>query len=119
MTPFSAVKLTGWLVSKLIDHGMPTTIIRESLPGLELELVGHDETQAFLTGELHAAGKAFGLSLGDWACLALGVVEQFPMLMADRVWLNVPVQTEVVFFASNLRKNKALQYIFKSYYYEN
>lgn len=83
------------LVSKLIDQGMPPAIIRETLVGLELELVEHDETQAFLTGELRAVSKVFGLSLGDRACLALGIVKQLPVLTADRTWLNVPVQTEV------------------------
>jgi len=83
------------LVSKLIDRGMPPAIIRETLFGLEFELVEHDETQAFATGELRAISKAFGLSLGDRACLALGIVKQLPVLTADRIWLNVPVPIEV------------------------
>ena len=83
------------LVGKLIDHGMPVAIIRETLSGLELETVDYDETQAFLSGELRAASKPFGLSLGDRACLALGVIKQLPVLTADRVWLSLPVQTEV------------------------
>ena len=83
------------LVSKMIDQGMPPAIIRETLFGLELELVPHDEEQAFITGELRTVSKAYGLSLGDRACLALGIVKQLPVLTADRVWLNVSVQTEV------------------------
>ncbi len=85
------------LVSKLVDLGMPPSIIRETLSGLELELVVHDETQAFVTGELRAVSKAFSLSLGDRACLALGMVKQLPVLTADRIWRNVSVQTEVRF----------------------
>lgn len=83
------------VVAKLIDRGMPPLIIRETLSGLELELVDHDESQAFITGELRAISKTYGLSLGDRACLALGIVKLLPVLTADRVWLNVPVQTEV------------------------
>jgi PIN domain nuclease of toxin-antitoxin system len=83
------------LVGKLIDQGMPATLIRETLSGLELELVDHDQAQAFLTGELRAASKVFGLSLGDRACLALAIVRQLPVLTADRAWLNVVVQTTV------------------------
>lgn len=83
------------LVSKLTDHGMPSAIIRETLSGLGLELVDHDEIQAFSTGELRAVSRPFGLSLGDRACLALGIIKQLPVLTADRVWLDVPVQTEV------------------------
>lgn len=83
------------LVSKLIDQGMPPAIIRETLFALELELVDHDEAQAFMTGELRAASKALGLSLGDRACLALGILRQLPVVTADRAWLNLPVRTEV------------------------
>jgi len=92
------------LVSKLIDQGMPPAIIRETLFALELELVDHDETQAFVTGDLRTASKAFGLSLGDRACLALGIVKQLPVLTADSIWLNVPVQTEVCVIREQLQK---------------
>jgi PIN domain nuclease of toxin-antitoxin system len=83
------------LISKLVGQGMPPAIIRETVLGLELELVPHDEKQAFITGELRTVSKAYGLSLGDRACLALGIVKQLPVLTADRIWLNVPVQAEV------------------------
>ncbi|HCI15021.1 MAG TPA: twitching motility protein PilT [Gallionellaceae bacterium] len=94
------------LVSKLVDRSMPPAIIRETLSGLELEVVGYDEAQAFITGELRAVGRAFGLSLGDRACLALGIVKQLPVLTADRVWLNVPAQTEVRVIRGELRGNE-------------
>lgn len=83
------------LVGKLVDQGMPTEIIRETLFDLELEVADYGETQAFQTGELRTISKSFGLSLGDRACLALAIVMNLPVLTADRVWLNVPVQTEV------------------------
>ena len=83
------------LVAKLIDHGMPSEIIRETLYNLELDIIEYDEHQAFLTGELRAVSKVFSLSLGDRACLALGIIKQLPVLTADRVWLKVPVQTQV------------------------
>jgi PIN domain nuclease of toxin-antitoxin system len=92
------------LVSKLIDQGMPPPIIRETLSGLELELVDHDEVQAFVTGELRTISKAFGLSLGDRACLALGIIKQLPVLTADHVWLKVPVNTEVRVIREQLQK---------------
>ena len=83
------------LVGKLIARGMPPAVIRETLTGLELEVVAYDETQAFLTGELRSVGKTAGLSLGDRACLALGTIMQLPVLTADRAWLGVPTQVEV------------------------
>ena len=83
------------LVGKLFDQGMPTEIIRETLFNLEIEIIDYDEAQAFETGALRIISKAFGLSLGDRACLALAANLKFPVMTADRVWLNVPVQAEV------------------------
>lgn len=83
------------LVGKLVDQGMPAEIIRETLFDLALEVVEYDEAQAFETGVLRTISKAFGLSLGDRACLVLAIVMKLPVLTADRVWLNVPMPTEV------------------------
>lgn len=83
------------LVGKLFDQGMPVEIVRETLFDLELEVIDYDEKQAFETGVLRTVSKAFGLSLGDRACLALAVIKKLPVLTADRIWLNVPVPTEV------------------------
>jgi ribonuclease VapC len=83
------------LVGKLADQGMPVEIVRETLFDLELEVIDYDEKQAFETGVLRTVSKAFGLSLGDRACLALAVIKKLPVLTADRIWLNVPVPTEV------------------------
>lgn len=83
------------LVSKLVDQGIPSTTLREICANLELTLVDYDEAQAFLTGELRQVGKSLGLSLGDRACLALGMQRQLPILTADRVWLNLVLPVEV------------------------
>jgi len=83
------------LVGKLIDQGMSVEIIRETLFDLELQVVDYDTAQAFETGVLRTISKAFGLSLGDRACLALATTKKLPILTADRVWLNVPVPIEV------------------------
>ena len=42
-------------------------------------------------GELWQATSAFGLSLGDRACLATGLVENQPVLTADKAWQNLPL----------------------------
>ena len=83
------------LVGKLFDQGMPAEVIRETLFNVEIEIIDYDEALAFETGALRIISKAFGLSLGDRACLALAVNLKLPVMTADRIWLNVPVQTEV------------------------
>jgi PIN domain nuclease of toxin-antitoxin system len=52
-------------------------------------------SQRVETIKLRTVSKSYCLLLGDRACQALGIVKQLPVLTADRVWLNVPVQTEV------------------------
>nr|WP_297497736.1 type II toxin-antitoxin system VapC family toxin [Ferrovum sp.] len=84
------------LVSKLVDQGMPTDIVHETLFNLELEVVSYDTAQAFQTGALRLPGKAFGLSLGDRACLALGMIMKLPILTADRVWKNLSLPIEII-----------------------
>lgn len=84
------------LVGKLVDQTMPLDVIREILFDLELGIVEYNEAQAFATGTLRTVSKVYGLSLGDRACLALGMIMKLPILTADRVWLNVPLSTEVL-----------------------
>lgn len=83
------------LAGKLTDQGMPVEIIRETLFDLELEVIDFDAAQAFESGMLRTVSKAFGLSLGDRACLTLAIIKKLPVLTADRIWLNVPVPIEV------------------------
>lgn len=83
------------LAGKLTDQGMPVEIIRETLFDLELEVIDFDAAQAFESGMLRTISKAFGLSLGDRACLTLAIIKKLPVLTADRIWLNVPVPIEV------------------------
>lgn len=83
------------VVSKLTDHQMPVAAIRAALDDLDVEIIPFDTQQAFVTGELRTVSKAFGLSLGDRACLALASVLQFPVLTADKNWQLVPCNCDV------------------------
>lgn len=78
------------LASKLVDKGMPLEVVISAIENLELTFVAQDEQQAQVNAELRPLSKAFGLSLGDRACLALGLVQNLPVMTADRVWSDVP-----------------------------
>jgi PIN domain nuclease of toxin-antitoxin system len=84
------------LVTKLVDEKMPMEEILAVISSLELEFIPQDEQQARLTGELRTVSKAFGLSLGDRACLALGLATSLPVMTADQVWRDVPIEIERV-----------------------
>jgi ribonuclease VapC len=66
--------------------------------GLPIEKVPFDEQQALAAGHLRRSTRAAGLSLGDRACLALGLVRGAPVMTTDRAWagLKVGVVVEVV-----------------------
>lgn len=82
------------LVTKLVDKNMPIEEILAVISSLELEFIPQDEQQARLTGELRSVSKSFGLSLGDRACLALGLARSLPVMTADQVWQDVPINIE-------------------------
>jgi PIN domain nuclease of toxin-antitoxin system len=54
--------------------------------------------QARIAGRLISDTRAFGLSLGDRACLALGIHLRVPVYTADRSWKNLklPVRIHVI-----------------------
>jgi PIN domain nuclease of toxin-antitoxin system len=74
------------IITKLVDKGLPAEVARAAVKVLGAEIVDFDSNQAFLTGELRAATRAAGLSLGDRACLALAAKRNLPAMSADRAW---------------------------------
>ena len=63
-----------------------------------VEIVPFDEEQARLTGELRPATKKAGLSLGDRACLALGIRLDAEIYTTERAWgiLGLPCSIRMI-----------------------
>lgn len=59
------------------------------------EVVPFTGEQAKLAGTLVAQTRALGLSLGDRACLALGIQLKVPVYTTDRAWKKLKVGVEV------------------------
>jgi PIN domain nuclease of toxin-antitoxin system len=51
--------------------------------------------QAKAAGSMVAETRAWGLSLGDRACLALGLALQAPVYTADRSWKNLKLGVQI------------------------
>lgn len=83
------------VVTKLAERGMSESAIQDTLAGLGAQVVPFDEDQAFLTGTLRPATRRFGLSLGDRACLALGLIRDLPVVTADRNWARVSIDLDI------------------------
>ena len=86
----SAVNLAE-VVGKLADAGMPGSQIELALSSLGLRVVPLDEHAAYDVGMLRPSTRTRGLSLGDRACLALGVASGLPVLTSDRAWSEVEI----------------------------
>ena len=87
----SSVNLSE-VAAKLSDHGVGSQEVLEILSGLGLEVREFDTELAFMAGALREVTRPLGLSLGDRACLALGIAEGVPILTTDRAWELVPIK---------------------------
>lgn len=91
----SAVNLCE-VLAKLHDDGLDEAQAQAAVSSMELRVVPFDEPQAHDAARLRSATRRTGLSLGDRACLALGLALGCPVITADRVWANLDVAVQVV-----------------------
>ena len=82
--------------TKLADRGgMMANDIRGLIGTLGLQVIPCDEDAAYAAALLRPRTRHHGLSLGDRACLALGVSRGLPVLTADRSWATLDVGADV------------------------
>ncbi|MDJ0714971.1 MAG: type II toxin-antitoxin system VapC family toxin [Prochloraceae cyanobacterium] len=91
----SAVNMSE-TIAKLIEVGMPQKEIELVLAYLSCEVKSFELEDAIATAKLRQLTRSLGLSLGDRACLALGVKLGLTVLTADRAWssltLGIPIE---------------------------
>jgi PIN domain nuclease of toxin-antitoxin system len=84
--------------TKLAERGQAgRRALAEVLASIE-RVVPFSEEHALLTGSLRSATQHIGLSLGDRACLALGISLGAEVFTTDRLWagLNLPCSVQVI-----------------------
>jgi PIN domain nuclease of toxin-antitoxin system len=59
------------------------------------EILPFTEEHARITGSLLTQTQRFGLSLGDRACLALGMVRNAPIYTAEKVWKHLKLHVRI------------------------
>lgn len=91
----SAVNLSE-VVAKLADAGMPAPEIRRALDPMGLDVRPFDAAAAYASGTLRPGTRSLGLSLGDRACLALGIAMKRPVVTTERGWKHLKIDVEVV-----------------------
>ena len=81
--------------SKSADKGVTLEALKWMVHGLQLKVVPFDEEAAFLVGSLREPTRAAGLSLGDRACLSLGILQIKPVITKEKSWLNTNLGVEI------------------------
>jgi len=90
----SHAEVHGKLVSRGIPENDAWTATSHTVEGPQEFTVEH----ARIAGGLISLTREFGLSLGDRACLALGIHLGAPVYTADKSWkkLNLPISVHVI-----------------------
>ena len=83
------------VVARLVDFGTSGVDARNTLLNFGLEIRPFDTVLAVAAGQLRAATREKGLSLGDRACVALAIREQIGIVTADRAWAGLDLDVEI------------------------
>ena len=93
----SAVNLAE-VQAKLVNHGMDAAEAWEAGMSSVSKAVDFTAAHAEITGNLVSQTRTLGLSLGDRACLALGISMGVPVYTADKSWKNLklPIKVHII-----------------------
>jgi ribonuclease VapC len=80
---------------KLVSRGIAPEDAWDAVTGPVPEILDFDPEQAKIAGLLLLQTRSLGLSLGDRACLALGITLHAPIYTADKAWKNLKLKTSV------------------------
>jgi PIN domain nuclease of toxin-antitoxin system len=81
--------------SKLVSRGWTSEEAWEDATSPLREIFLFDEQQARIAGDLVAQTRPIGLSLGDRACLALGVALKLPIYTAEKAWKKLKLGVSI------------------------
>jgi PIN domain nuclease of toxin-antitoxin system len=90
----SAVNLAE-VFSKLVHYGKPLEAVTYQIERLDLPVFPFDCGDAKIVATLWPPTRASGLSLGDRACLALGLRLGVTVLTAERAWATLKIDVDV------------------------
>jgi ribonuclease VapC len=80
---------------KLVGRGISQEDAWEAVIAPVPEIMDFDTEQAKIAGSLLPQTRSLGLSLGDRACLALGIALKAPIYTADRAWKDLKLRVSI------------------------
>jgi ribonuclease VapC len=89
------------ILQKLVMKNMTLSRAEEYLKRFVNDIPPFDLEHAALTATMHSQTREFGLSLGDRACLALGMQLGLPIMTADQVWLKLGLGISIELIREN------------------
>lgn len=91
----AVISSVNWaeVVQKSVAAGVDTAGMQHDVNALGLSILPFTADDAGASGLLWRQTRPLGLSLGDRACLGLGIKLQAQVLTADRIWteLKLPI----------------------------
>ena len=84
-----AVNLTE-VITRVIRNGSTTVEALALVDSLNLRVLNWDDVMVRRASPLSALARSHGISLGDRACLAAGLVTGQPVLTAEHGWKKLP-----------------------------
>jgi PIN domain nuclease of toxin-antitoxin system len=90
----STVNMTE-VLTRLVDWGLSQGEIHETVDVLGLEQRAFTPSLAYDAALLRSSTRTQGLSLGDRACLSLGLALGARVLTADRPWLTLDLGLDI------------------------
>lgn len=90
----SAVNLAE-TISKMVEYGKPLDDVVYQIERLRIAVIPFDAEHAKIVASLWKATRVAGLSLGDRACLGLGMKTGLPVLTTERAWAKMDVGVDV------------------------
>jgi ribonuclease VapC len=97
LLPIAFMSTVNWceVVQKLRAKSIDDKAVAKKLTLLGLRFIPFNLEHADKAGELWQVTAPFGLSLGDRACLATGLVENMPVMTADKIWQKIPLSLDI------------------------
>jgi ribonuclease VapC len=95
--PESVMSSVNWaeVIQKAIAAGVVVEGMLEDLQALGLVVEPFISEDGEVAGRLWEQTRSFGLSLGDRACLSLGLRLGVAVLTSDRAWLNLHLGLDI------------------------
>jgi ribonuclease VapC len=93
----SVMSSVNWaeVLQKSLAGGANTSGLRQDLEALGLTVLPFTPEEAEIAASLWQSTRRYGLSLGDRACLSLGLRLASPVFTTDRAWLKFKLTLKV------------------------